>query len=460
MKTLEEFVRDFISLTRKRKESKEFPLELFHSPCQATALFIKNHSVVVLIIKHEPKLKDLEVTNYVVNSLKDAHALVNKKVLTNPYWAERSALVEIAGLLGSCLKVDYATSIRRARGFTAHLIGYKKERKRFDGCMVFFLDEEKHSPNDLLLRVLESIDRRRQRERIMSKREKEDVYIFSAFWYPPFVFQDELITLDPRFVIDTKYKGYRILFDNKSFISILSPIKPPIGPFEDKGLEILNEIIGTANLFGIDGTAVTRDEIVYFEYSKDLKYRIGIGRKPTPTIRSVVFEDYCKDPPSIYRFGRFCRFNQFKKSDIEDLVKKAERIMQNEEIANYISLYLDAKTHLLANQPKSAFLLAWIVVEKYVNDIWSKTLTDRGISGKRYSKLIKSILWTIDDELEALNLMGQLSNKRYFQINRLKSIRNAVIHKERKVQPQEAEECVKLVVDIVRELVRDRCFVE
>ena len=455
------FVRDFISLARKTKESDEFPFAFLRSPCQVTALFIKSQNLLFLIAKHEPELKDLEVTNYVVDSIFDARAMLDKKVLADPYWRNQSTLVEVAGQFGLFLSGE---SIRMVSDiparFSARLIGFKAERKVYDGCMLFSIDKKKETPKDLVFRVIGQIKRRLQEIRKSEEREETTSYLLSAFWYPPFVFEAEPVTLTSRFVIDTPYKNHRVMFDNKSFISVISPMKPPLKDFLPKALEIFNEIIGVANLYNIDGTAISPDEVVIFEFSKDLKQQYGVSFRHTPTIRSVVFEEYYKDPPSVYRFDQFCPFKYLKKSTVVEVIKKAEVITQNTEIKNYVPLFLDAKTHFLIHQHKTAFLLGWLVVEKYVDSLWAETLSNRGISGKRYNKLAKSIFWTIDDELEALNLIGQISNQRYSQISRLKGIRNAVIHRERKVQPKEAEECIKLTTDVVRELIRSRCFVE
>jgi uncharacterized protein YutE (UPF0331/DUF86 family) len=70
------------------------------------------------------------------------------------------------------------------------------------------------------------------------------------------------------------------------------------------------------------------------------------------------------------------------------------------------------------------------------------------------------MLWTADDKLETLNLLGEISEERYSQIVRLKRIRNAIVHEERSVVLGEAKECNDLARNIVREIIRKKSFVE
>lgn len=62
--------------------------------------------------------------------------------------------------------------------------------------------------------------------------------------------------------------------------------------------------------------------------------------------------------------------------------------------------------------------------------------------------------------MEALNLTGLLINERYNEVIRLKKIRNDIVHEGRNVTKQEAEECLRFSLGIIKEVVRNECFVE
>lgn len=375
----------------------------------------------------------------------------------DPYWFKQGDGVEVAGVLGKLLRRQSSRLMKPIRVMEYGRIGYRKRQGSRDGYFQCMVNLKTNKPKDLLRAIT---GKRDMRARAIRRALKKPSYLFGAVWYPPFVFDDETITLKPKFVVDITYKGNRILFNNHSFIFVMSPIEPPLAPFRDKAVECFNEIIGTAELVGIEGCTVTFDDALIFQFTENLDRQIGQTRSQTPTARSFISEDFLRNPVNVYQFERFCPFRKYKKSVIVEVVRKAEKITQDEDIKNYILSYMDAKTHFLIEQFKTSFLLAWIVLEKYIDELWSKTLISRNVSGKRFGKLAKSMLWTVDDKLETLNLLGQISNEHYFEIIRLKSIRNAIVHKGRNVTKQETEECLRFSLNIVREIVRNKCLIE
>ena len=80
MTNLQKFVKDFISIARKKKGASKFPLELFSSPCQITVIYIKKNYLMIMLAKHDPEGVDKEVYAHTVNKQKISH-LVDKKYL-------------------------------------------------------------------------------------------------------------------------------------------------------------------------------------------------------------------------------------------------------------------------------------------------------------------------------------------------------------------------------------------
>ncbi len=156
---------------------------------------------------------------------------------------------------------------------------------------------------------------------------------------------------------------------------------------------------------------------------------------------------------------RNMRLNIIARKQWRRFWRTAEAINKEKGVKQYLLSLLDANTHFLIEQYKTSFLLTWIVLEKYIDDLWSETLVSQKISKNRIEKL-QSMLWTADDKLEALNLLGLMANERYFEIIRLKKIRNAIVHDGRDVTKQESEECLKVSLAIIKEIIRNKCFLE
>ena len=455
---LQKFVKEFISIVRKEKSVSELVINLFSSPCQTTVIYTKKEYLMTMLVKHDPEGADKEVDAHTIDKQKEIFDFVDKKVLANPYWFKKGHVVEVAGVLGRLIRRKPSRLMKTPIVLEHGIIGYRKRSDSKDGFFQCTVNLKTNKPEDLLRHLIEQDN---MRVKGMKARAIEKItYLFCSVWYPPFVFDDEAITLKPKFVIDVTYKGNRVLFNNHSFICVISPIEPPLAPFRDKAVDCFNEIIGTAGLLGIEGCTVTPDDTQIFQFTEKLGTQIGYSLPRTPTVRSFISEDFLRDPVNVYQFERFCPFRKYKKSVMLDVVGKAEKITQDKDIKNYIISYLDAKTHFLIEQFKTSFLLTWIVLEKHIDELWLRTLISRNVSGRRLGKLSKSMLWTVDDKLETLNLLDQISNERYFEIIRLKKIRNAIVHKGRAVTKQETEECLRFSLDIVKEIVRDKCLIE
>jgi len=448
---MEKWVYEFVTLARK----KEFFSDFLASPCQITAILIGEERFLIILVRHDMKRADLEILSLSAESSgEEAWDIIDSRVLVDPYFLEKGYAIEIAGMLGKILRRH--PSVPEEPHITG--FGYFKDHKIEEGYLLISgVDIRKDTPKNLpSLRARRGASIRTPHKAAETAREVEFI---ASMWFPPIAFEDGPITLRKTSVFQTEYKGHKVLFDNKSFISVLVPIKPPLGPFVDKAVDLMNEIIATANILDVAGIAVAAEDIVTFTHKEDAQHPSAVGHWKKPTVRSLLFEDFLGAPSRIYEFDSFVSFRIINTSLMESIIRKAEKITGNREMKNYLSLFLDATTHVIAGASKAAFLHGWIVIEKYVDDLWSKEIVQQGIAGRRRKKL-ESILWTTDYKLEVLNLMGAIPNERYVEIIRLKRIRNGIVHEERKVHSREAQECLKLCKSIVLELVRSKCFVE
>lgn len=449
---LREWVERLVILARK---SGGFSEELLPSPCQISAIFIKEEEFMILIAKHDPTKADLQVSVFFTQSRQDAWGVVDSEVLTDEYYLEKGNIIRVAGFLGKTL-----TSHRFSRIVEPSIValGFLKTPEDKDGyILIAKVDPYRDKPENL-----PSFKKHPPRKTQVSPKllNVEKVDYIASLWYPPIMFKDGPITLRKASVLQTEYKGHTVILDNKSFLCILVPMARPYPEFTDKAVETMNEIIATANVLGVAGIAATKEDIVVFTHRKNSEDPFGVGHWKKPTVRSLMFGDFLRNPARVYEFDEHVPFLIVKKSLIQDIIRKAEKITENKEVKNYLSLFLDATTHMLTGASKAAFLHGWIVIEKYIDDVWSKSLSQQGITGPRHKKLSESILWTTDNKLEALNLINIIPNERYVEMIRLKKIRNRIVHKERRVHHREAQECLRLCKSIVAELIRSRCFME
>lgn len=461
--TPSEFIQEIVTITKTDKEMAESFRHLW-SPQQITVVVLRDCYFFV-VVKHDPNLSDA-INEFKVSSLTEFKNIVESKILVDDYWKKESTLLDLTMIFGLFLDNEnnlnnYIEKMKLKSLIHWDLPAKGQKSQRYDGYTAFYLDITKNKPKQFIAKIRKENKKEiKKRPFLMKAFSKEYSYLFCAFWYPLFVFENSIPSLGQKFVIQADYKGYKVFLSNLSFIGVLSPIDPPLVAFQPTACTIMNEIISVANLYGVNGASIEENDLFTLVLSKDLSKQVGIGSPVKPSYHAYFYEKYREHHYAVYNYVGKREVNRYLIEQFKDVLQKAEKIAQNIEIKSYLTLSLDAKSHLLADRFKTAFLLAWIVVEKYLDTQWVRFLCSKNIGGDRLDKLAKSALWTADDELETLNLVSWIPDEQYNQIMRLKRIRNAIVHKERTVVKQEAEECVTLSDNLTKKIIRETCFIE
>lgn len=414
-----------------------------------------------MIIKHDPKEVDRKIQVIESKNFNETLEKTDSEILTDKYWLQNDFCVKLAGQLSRILRTPQP-SVKMPHWLSCYLMRVKEKPEITDALLSFSLDFDNTSVEALLeeegfLRKKGPVKEEEKKEKARAD-EKNNVLV-GAMWYPPFIYEDEVLGLREKFIFESTYKDYKIYFNNQSLIFLNSPLKKPGESFLKEAAQLLNEIIAVAQIFEIEGSTVSIRDVMTFEYDEKFEKLISRSFDQSASVRSLIIEDVQKKQ-SIYEFSEHFDFRRYKKTLFNEILRSAEKITKNKSVTDYLLSFLDAKTHFLIEQYKTSFLLAWIVLEKYIDGVWEETLVSQKISDKRREKLARSSLWTADDKLEALNLMGLFVNERYNEVIRLKKMRNDIVHEGRNVTKQEAEECLRFSLGIIKEVVRNKCFVE
>ena len=464
MSAIEIFVREFSQYLEKNNSG--FLSNSFRAPYQITVLNeIYNHRVL-MIVKHDPNEPSQKITVLESNNLSETFDKVDSSILSDQYWVKTENIITLAGDLSEALRVPLPDCKGKPHCLSTHYLNYKNKPDSPDVLFKFFLDLGTMSAKELLkemgfINEPESDTIKEQNGNIQTLDiDDNSTTLLGALWYPPIVFSDEPITLQPRFVLNSKFNDCKILFNSESMIFVISPLKEPSESFINETTMIFNKILAVAQVLGIEGGTVSNKDIIIYKYDKNLTGYSSRRYHQNASVRSLVVENIEEGDQSIYEFSRHIKFTFYRKKTFEAILESAEKITQNKTVTDYLLSFLDAKNHYLIEQYKTSFLLAWLILEKYIDGLWEETLIERKISTIRKEKLIKSNLWTTDDKLETLNLMSTIMSERYDEIIKLKKIRNEIIHRGRDVTKQEVEECLRSGLAIIKELIRDKCFID
>ena len=79
-------MQEFVDLARK---SEIFSEDLLESPCQITAIFIKEDKLIILLFKHTSAEADLQIFASFTESRSEAVHILDNKVLADAYYLNR-----------------------------------------------------------------------------------------------------------------------------------------------------------------------------------------------------------------------------------------------------------------------------------------------------------------------------------------------------------------------------------
>jgi len=449
----ETWIKDFVvackgAAARKdlRAYERVYPiLQSFAKPCQIIAIIIKGQQRLLLLVTHDDKRPDQEIDLYYAKNFDQFQSIFDHKILVKDYFQTAAGIA-----------VSYVAFIGDIQPF---LVG---ERKRTEIPWIRFIREGR---DDFLLILTDCLSRKPnkvvanwikesknvERQRSLTDLKNKGVKIGTAIgglWHPPIVFEGSPVLLSKSKIAEFSYKGRKVLLYNNGTIAVVVS-KRRWNYFETQRkitIEILNEIIGTANLYDIRGISFTKDDLISYDVRFDTM-QIGSSMYSIDfTPRSLIAQTHRSDfGPHSHR-----SLMTVSKEKMLEIIAVARRATSNPTIKSYISTYLDAATHYYLSEYRASFLLGWILIEKYIDDVWGEMLKDKKVDNKRHKKLT-GILWSADDIIECLNLVGRFTKERYAELMRMKKLRNEILHSDKPVDSKDSELALDLCKKVILE---------
>lgn len=112
------------------------------------------------------------------------------------------------------------------------------------------------------------------------------------------------------------------------------------------------------------------------------------------------------------------------------------RIVNKPQNMEFVSVMSKCLSNYNLKNYKTAFLLSWILVESYISELWMKAISKYGT--KRKKKLIYNKEFTVSVQSEILEIKRMLKKTQYTEIENLRKIRNAIVHRGHKCTKSES----------------------
>ncbi len=471
MEELIDWLNDFISKFREeyqklstKEQSAISNLNNFFPPCQIEAIWVIKPEFQIFIITNFQDKNDLEITIH--GPIEDVYEGLDilEQILKDPKWNRELSKEEPRLFLDE--KRIFRTILE---GFFVNTINNIKKSKFSESSepsiSKSYLTKEssgwiirgnilRKKPIEL---VNEIIKEAKETSKIDFRPETHPlpgITGHGTYFYPPiWIGEIPKPTLHERFtgipmmifsekILGIEYKKYKIVIEKDGFIAI---------GIEDKvkAIETLNEIMATALLFNIPAFAIREHELGKAQIDPENMRIISCGWY-LDTMRGKLSEKRWKE---LSEFEiKTTRIN-VSEDEIIHVIKEAERITSNPEIREYLTFLLEAYAHLKGHEYTQSFIMSWIIIEKYLFKFWHQFLEEYGIKGDRKDKLKNPVIWSIDYVLEILNFTNKLNKENYKILTHLKSRRNNLIHKGKRINEQDAKKCLEIVTSIIKHMI-------
>jgi hypothetical protein len=129
----------------------------------------------------------------------------------------------------------------------------------------------------------------------------------------------------------------------------------------------------------------------------------------------------------------------------------AAEIAKDSILKNLAAFILEAHTLLKNAEYSQSLQSSWLVFETHIDRIWNDHVKSQNIDKNRMSKFQDRNRWSADYIIETLNLVGKLDITMYKYLMEVKAIRNRIVHSGTNVSKDEAQKCLEIATQLVRE---------
>lgn len=194
---------------------------------------------------------------------------------------------------------------------------------------------------------------------------------------------------------------------------------------EERCLSVLNWIMATAALEGIDCLAIKHADLMSAAYVGDEQPYLLKAYTTLPLSPRAM---YPEPPPHLAPVLELERVT-ITHSVISEIVESANYFSNSFPDQSPV-MVLKARSYFRYGDYLQSFITAWWIIESSLYSKLENILASRehALHKRRKEKLLKSGRWTVDDVLEVLEILKALDQSEYRQLQDLKRWRNKLIH--------------------------------
>ena len=201
--------------------------------------------------------------------------------------------------------------------------------------------------------------------------------------------------------------------------------------------------------YGFSLHAVREHELVHANY--DMKDSSMVSMQWSTETRRADLVDISYN----FQQNRPTRRTPIRLETIQEILSNTMELLEHEKLSEDMRLLNEGLTHFTNSEFAPSFVMSWSVIERYYSDLWSSLLSQKNLKKKRLDKLKKIGQRTIDYVFEVLEIQGNINEKSYDLLMKLKRKRNKFYHNGEQITKDDAERCLRyarmLLVDKINQ---------